>query len=219
MLKGYISITANPNILSNAICSGTKIVAMKDNLNTNEYFGVEPIQASLLLPPYESIAAFLEGDIESARNIYFSYLSQKEQDMYICALIAASMKGINILIYTDIDMYEMKFAQLFYEYMVMTFGVAMISEEQPMFMYDPAFTSVNLGKLYFYDFITSEVFFILYPAVEPLPMSIIPKLVIEINPYVVNNTEVDYYNYFYNYKENMKINNNNVLTIPVLMKK
>lgn len=219
MLKGFLSISADPNILSNAICSGTKIVAMKDNVDTNEYFGIDPIQASLLLPPYEAVASFLEGDIETARNIYFAYLDQKEQDMYICALIAASMKGINILIYTDTDMYEMKFAQLFYEYMVTAFGVAMISEDQPVFMYDPMFTTVNVSKLYFYDFITSEVFFMLYPQGEPLLMTVIPKLAIEINPFINSNLDVDYYNYFYNYKEKVKSNNNKLLTIPILMKK
>lgn len=206
MLKGTIAMTSDPQVLATAIYSGCIVVCMKESLERDEYLGPNPIYASVLLPQYEAVSAYLDGNDQLAKSFYASYLSTREPDMYICSLIAASIKGLNVLIYIDKDMYEMGFVQIFYMYLIGAYGVYINVSPDTNFSFDPNFTTVVLSTLYMYDLMDMGAFFAMYPQGVPLERYVVPKLVSEFNPFSMPRSQEDYYNYFMAYKENMKLN-------------
>lgn len=214
MLKGIISMTGDSQTINTAIQNGYTVVCMKESIEPNEYLGPNVIYASILLPPFEAVSAYLDTEDLLAKQIYFDYLSTREPDMYICALLAASLKGINIVIYIDKDMYEIGFAGMFHEFLLMTYGVNINSCETQNFGFIPTAIGVILSKLYLYDFMDFDSFFMMYPQGMPLEKFILPRLLADFNPFTVPATELDYYNFFMNYKENIKLYGNKPLIIP-----
>lgn len=213
MITGTLAITTDLNMAKAAMFSGAKILLISE----------EPIQelvntipATILLPPYPSVMAELDGDIENAYGQYIGYLNSKEPSMFLAAVIAAALKGTNIVMVLGKNESEMKFGMWFVEYMEATYGIRMQINNSVQFMYNNAYDGVILTALYGYDLIGYVDFLTMYPYGLNLPKSLIPKLVMELNPYVENPTEESYTRYFENLKNHIKENNNQMLISPLL---
>ena len=110
---------------------GYKVLSIMDSETLNggdqDYTNMPNfIHASVLLPPYESIAAELDHRYEEAKFIYHNHLSSKECMDYLSLIALAIMKGIPIGVYfgpmEDID--GMVFPRFFFEFMYNIFGIS-----------------------------------------------------------------------------------------------
>ena len=217
MLKGILSMTTDYRIANAAMLNGHKILVLSEepiqgfNLGQNNNI----VPATVLLPPYPSVMAELDNDINTAYSQYIGYLNSREPNMFICAIIAALLKGINIVILVGANESEMKFIDWFFQYMSNSYGIH-IQTNEFQFWYNKMFNGVILADLYGYDLIGYMEFFIRYPATLDLPKKVIPKLVMEMNPYVSDTSEIGYLRYFETFKNHIKENNNQPLINPLI---
>ena len=83
------------------------------------------MNASVLMPPYESISRELDQRYDDARFIYHNHLSMKECMDYIGLIALAIMKNIPIGIYFGPieDIEGMMYPKFFFEFMYNIFGI------------------------------------------------------------------------------------------------
>lgn len=216
MLIGQLLITIDIDLVNDTLTNGVgKVLVLSENQDNKTIFSSpNVIPASILLPPYESVMADLDGNTEMANIEYINYLCRKEPDMFICAILAALLKGINILIYIGKDEAEMPFVSSLIRLLYDQYGIT-IGTEHHQFMYNKAYDAVIDSKLYLYELITYQDFFILYPETVMIPDYLIPKLIVDMNPYVEVQTTDNYKMYFEGYKNRIKSNNNQLLINPI----
>ena len=212
MLTGQLYITTNIDAVYREQYRNTKILFLCDE--KQDVPGVEIIPASILLPPYESVMAELDDQKDVAAQIYIEYLCQKEPDMFIAAIMAALLRGVNILVYLGPDEANMSFIGTLTQFLWNMYGIG-AGTDYNKFTINIALEPAIYCKLYFYDLINYEEFFILYPAGIKIEEYVIPKLVYEINPYVEFPSKQAYEDYFNGYKERVKQNNNKILINPI----
>lgn len=214
MLVGRLGITTDINLVNQLLYEdNARILLLSEEQLQLPNDRIVP--ATILLPPYPCVMATLDNDLVKARDEYMVYLMSKEVDMYICTVIAAIMRGMNIVIYLGHDETEMKFSRWLEEYIAITYGIIMDSDHS-YYAYDQRYDGVILGKLYVYDLISHDELFMRYPYNLELPKYTIPKLVMEIAPYVQYPSEQSYVEYFERHKKLIKENNNQPLITPLM---
>ena len=181
-LSGSISFTSNMDLLQSAMYDPTcRIVAMMDNLDTIVHLVPNAAPASILLPPYSAVSAFLDGNKQVFFNEYFMHLGSKEADAFICVMLAASARGINILLYVPKDEAEnLGFVGAFSQYMFNAYGVCIGNDNGAPFNFNPNFTVNLLCRLYMHDLISYQELLVEYPPNTLIADYIIPKLAFEL---------------------------------------
>ena len=97
MIKGTIYITSDINLcLSNLNVCKTIIIAE----DIDNYFIPDKIGGSLLLPPYEALAAIIDDDDEKFRYEYLTYLNTNPTvNKFIDIILQALIAGTNIILF------------------------------------------------------------------------------------------------------------------------
>ena len=124
-------ILYNKDVAINFAIKGFKVLCVVDSETLNggdiDYMNMPNfIHASVLLPPYESVAAELDHRYDEARFIYQNHLSSKECMDYLSLVALAIMKGIPIGVYFGPmeDIEGMMFPRFFFEFMYNIFGIS-----------------------------------------------------------------------------------------------
>ena len=158
MLKGTIYITYDMNLcLANLNSCKTIVVADEPD----QYNIPGKIGGSLLVPPYEALAAFVEGDEERFRYEYLNYLSTNiTVNRFTNIILQALIAGTNIIILLDRE--GPKFDILLKDYFMMTFGI-LLGDESNQFTFDLNYIPVILNRLYSDEDINVNYFLQLYP--------------------------------------------------------
>lgn len=154
------------------------------------------VQASILLPPYEAVAALLDGQYQAFQQMYWAYLASVEVDTFLTCVVRAMQKGINMILYTSEEEYRLGFMAYLIGYIQQNFGISPAIPGESVYMYNPAFDWVNISKIYGYDLMNAQEFFLLYPPNVGIPDFILPQLVAECRPYVSNMNMQSYKQYF-----------------------
>lgn len=214
MFNGQFIITIDPDVINQALYTDSaKVLYLSDeDISRNPLIelGCNTIKSSILLPPYDSVCAELDNEVNLAIQIYIEYLSSSDVDMFICMILKALMNGSNIILYPGHDEADMPFIPVFLQYLTNYFGIIVGSPYEPT-QYDYRAFPVILNKLYLHNLIDYQTLFILYPVDAPIMENIIPKLIQDINPYVSNPSMQEYIEYFERYKYRVKQNGNKVL--------
>lgn len=217
MLKGTIYITCDIEMVKNSIYNNCKVVAITENaesINTPDLTNVSI--ASILLPPYQAVMAEMDGDMGTFYNLYGQHLATKEADSYICLIIAALVRGINILIYIPKDEFGLTFTSAFMQYLQMVYGITVGTENIPC-NYNPEFNAVLCNRLYIHEFIIYEEFMVAYPANVSISVEVIPQLMFDMEGYYPPlHNEQEAVIFFNNYKNRIKQNNNKFLIRPII---
>jgi hypothetical protein len=207
MLRGDIVITNN---LDAVPIYGTthKLVFLHENKQMSDQYGA--IHGSILLPPYEAVSAEMDNNLEAFYGYYYAHLNNYEASRMVSAIIAALYQGINICLYVPNETKELRFNVALVEYFANSFGI-LVGVDQPV-MYCDYNTSANaalnvLTLLYSHDHLSVEDLFSLYPQGLPIMESILPKLIQEFDVQRFNSLP-EYAQYFFDYKETIKANNN-----------
>lgn len=202
------------NGLEATVLSGAKVITVTDADPQLAYQYPNTLNASILLPPYESVSAELDGNKAMAEAVYLSYLNSKEPDTFLSAIFTALVKGISIGIYIPAEDLEMSFAGTLLGFLYNAYGLSVMTPAIP-FAYNNLFDTRNISKMYLYDLIGPGDLFELYPEGAPIEPSIINKLIFDINPVLDDYTFENYMKYFNAFLKRVKAAHNRMLISPI----
>jgi len=212
LFNGSIFVTTDLNVVRNNFTT-SKVVVIGDNQPSNQELvtSVGGVLASVLLPPYQSMEAYLDNRKEDFINLYYAYLFSRETLALLAALVRAIMNGTNILIYINADEYNMYFEAL-YNFIAINFGIFIgTGTNQFGFSNNPIHIKFICDTLYLNEFLSIPELFALYPADADFLQEVVVKLINELNPYVADTSFEGYCNYFRNYRNQMLANNGSFL--------
>lgn len=184
MLKGTIYITYDVNLcLTNLSTCKTIVVADEPDV----YNIPGKIGGSLLVPPYQALAAVIDGDEEKFRYEYINYLAtDMVVSRFINIILQALIAGTNMIILLDKE--GPKFDMLLKQYFAMFFGI-ILGDANTQFQFDPNYIPAILNKLYADDDINAGYFLSLYPLNLPFDEFILRKLAFDYQIPFVNDIE------------------------------
>jgi hypothetical protein len=169
-----------------AIANQVTIIAMADD-NVAQYKRLGCVVLGSLLPPYQSICAEIDGDLQNAAQIYFEYL-YGEQCMASFASIfmaLANMKDIMFFVPPD-EAKNLSFSEVFLRFMNMTFGVMFNDIKMPNICEsinnnNRSGTAAIIDLLFTYKYIGIETYAKLLPVGEMPSQSAIPHILENFN--------------------------------------
>lgn len=185
------------------------IIALTEDNEFLRYFP-DAMQASILLPPYESLIYLTDGDMNNFRQIYLNYLSTSPEANMLMSIIlkAVLFNGLNIIFYVPSDENELGFFPVIAEYMFNCYGIVIGNPITP-FAYIPTFDSVICDKLYMDGIIDIEEYMLNYPiGVGFTQLNVINKLSSELKLQLDDDAQLsDYAKWLYDYKEEIRLCN------------
>lgn len=208
MIKGTIYVTYDINLcIANLNTCKNIIIADEPDM----YQVPDKIGGSLLLPPYEALAAIIDGDEDKFRYEYLSYLTNDiTVNKFINIILQALLAGTNIIFLMDRE--GPKFDTVLKEFFAMSFGI-FIGDSSNQFQFDINYLPIILNRLYFEDEISAGYYLTLFPIEIPFDSYSLRKLAYEHQ--VPFTGEYDMNNYF---KKMSKINKNGGLIRNVVQR-
>lgn len=203
---GTLTVTTDKGLLANAHCYGFKPIAIVESESVLELASTENIQvASILLPSYDAVSAYLDGNLPLFQSMYFGQLSGRNCDEFITLIMLAIYRGNNILIYISSDeIKELPYPKVLSMYLENIYGYyppRQYPGDQNIlgeYLHNQAYDSLILCKMYQYSFIDSEEFLNVYPPNIDIPIDVVNKLMYEESPTIPNPTPDTCKAYFMN---------------------
>lgn len=203
---GTLTVTTDKGLLANAHCYGFKPIAIVESESVLELASTENIQvASILLPSYDAVSAYLDGNLPLFQSMYFGQLSGRNCDEFITLIMLALYRGNNILIYISSDeIKELPYPKVLSMYLENIYGYyppRQYPGDQNIlgeYLHNQAYDPLILCKMYQYSFIDSEEFLNTYPPNIDIPFDVVNKLMYEESPVIQNPTPDTCKAYFMN---------------------
>ena len=203
---GTLTVTTDKGLLANAHCYGFKPIAIVESESVLELASTENIQvASILLPSYDAVSAYLDGNLPLFQSMYFGQLSGRNCDEFITLIMLALYRGNNILIYISSDeIKELPYPKVLSMYLENIYGYyppRQYTGDQNIlgeYLHNQAYDPLILCKMYQYSFIDSEEFLNVYPPNIDIPLDVVNKLMYEESPVIQNPTPDTCKAYFMN---------------------
>lgn len=203
---GTLTVTTDKELLANAHCYGFKPIAIVESESVLELATTDNIQvASILLPSYDAVSAYLDGNLPLFQSMYFGQLSGRNCDEFITLIMLALYRGNNILIYISSDeIKELPYPKVLSMYLENIYGYypqRQYHGDQNIlgeYLHNQAYDPLILCKMYQYSFIDSEEFLNEYPPNIDIPFDVVNKLMYEESPTIQNPTPDTCKAYFMN---------------------
>ena len=203
---GTLTVTTDKGLLANAHCYGFKPIAIVESESVLELASTENIQvASILLPSYDAVSAYLDGNLPLFQSMYFGQLSGRNCDEFITLIMLALYRGNNILIYISSDeIKELPYPKVLSMYLENIYGYyppRQYPGDQNIlgeYLHNQAYDPLILCKMYQYSFIDSEEFLNVYPPNIDIPLDVVNKLMYEESSAIQNPTPDTCKAYFMN---------------------
>ncbi len=161
------------------------------------------IVGSLFMPPYEAVMEEMDGNFAGFRNKYFAHLFSNEVQEYIALIFRALYEGKKIMLFLTKDESELWYSKLLIEFMITNFGLTISPVGNPA-VFNIQYSDAVCDLLYFHDlFSYSE--YLRNRNETPIAPILLQKLVMETNPYVPQQTEAYYQEYFKHLQQSLKI--------------
>lgn len=158
------------NELMRAQSMGIKVIVLDDD--APEYKRLGCIVLSVLLPPFSSIEAELNGDMQSATNLYLQYLSEETCTEAFATICTALYKGKDIMFFVSPDeARNLNYAYTLMNFMYNVFGFPSGSLNYPdsgIIELNPNTQINKFSIMYLMNCIPFEIFCNEYP-VDVLP--------------------------------------------------
>lgn len=149
--------------------------------------------AAILMPPTELLMEWADGNYLILQNEYPSYLSTKDPDDMIIALIAAMTKK-NIVLYIPADEF-MIYGQMLLNHLYYIYGIT-CNFMGTQFSINQSKIPFIISKFYLQDIMEAKTYLDLYPANQLLPQGVINKLAEDLHPFNRPATFQEYEQYF-----------------------
>lgn len=170
---GYINYAQDENTVNAALMSGDIVLVINDDIDERIFPSDNLMQASILLPPYESICMLIDDSRETFAISYTDYLLSRETDLYLLAILAGVMfKGSRIWLYFgshEDNELQFEIFKVLSAYIAEGFGIFVGVPGRIQFNYDPTFDSFNLCRLYQTGLIDSRTLLMNYHDDEIVP--------------------------------------------------
>ena len=208
-MLGSINVTSDIKLVEDVLYSGGVKVVIVDEENPFQGANNIVVMGSVLLPPYEALAAMIDGETRIFAQIYHEYLCRREPESFIVLLITCLYRGMNILLF--IPDQEADFLQpLLYQFAL--FGI-IVGSVSNVFMINPQQEPQRVILMYLYDYITADEYLKMLPINVPIDERVLPLLIRDINPHLPVYSKDDYLRYFENYRHRV-INSNKPIIVP-----
>lgn len=208
MFKGNLYSTTSLDMVRNMM-GNYKIIIIGDCPDQMLVQTTGALIGSVLTPTYQAFEARMNNDIEAFNTIYYNHLQSKEVTNFLACIFRSLYNGINILFYAPSDEAALFFNEL-YMNIFTRFGI-IVGNENQQFGFDPNFTWIVSSILYLFELFSVEELMLNYPEKIQFADDVVMKLITETSIYTEQTDFESYRNYFYNYKERIKSNNNNYL--------
>ena len=158
MFNGMILFSDNPGDINMAIANHFVVIAMVDDPQKYRPYGI--VTLGNLLPPYEAIAAEIDGNKPLSEQIYAQYLNSPNVVNTIGSLLAALVGDKNILLYLPRDeSMSFDFIQVFANHMQNMFGIIIGSTAKPSELENNPIKIANIANiLYGFDYIPFSMY-------------------------------------------------------------
>ena len=159
-MTGTIYLSTDQNFCINMATSHIIVCVSGETQSYPQFIQmVDPIIASVLIPPYEACMAQMNGDMESFNMIYRSYLSSGESFKLLGLLLKSLYLGKNIIIYCTNDEMQMGYMQSFIQYLYDSFGICVGTQTNQFMYYHNAANVHNMEVLYYLGFCSYKELF------------------------------------------------------------
>jgi hypothetical protein len=149
--------------------------------------------ASILMPPFEILSAWANGDPYAMTTEYLAYLNTREPDEMLVVLLAALTKK-NVVLYIPHDEY-LVFGMQLVDHIRLTYGISCITPIG-QFNIDLSRMPFLMSKFYVLDMMDAQTYLELYPSNYVLPQFVIGKLMGDFKPFPYAASMQEYEAYF-----------------------
>lgn len=209
------------------LLSGGKIVILTEDIPeylNSPYFGTSSLMANCLLPNYEAVSFYIEGDKQSFSRAYNEMLAYPENSVYFITMISAMINNIPLGFVFGNEEIEQAAQIEFMNHFIMQYGIHLghnfpIGYEGPIPMgwMDRNYSGNNICLLYMNNLLTAQEFLYAYPMELQITPIVLQKLLIELRPVVHDPTNIqEVESYFNNFRNSIKTANK-VLVDPMVM--
>lgn len=171
----------------------------------------DAVRGTVFLPPYESMMFLSDGDYMNFREVYMNYLiNSAEANLFLSIIVKSVLiQGNNIVIFVPREEAELGFFQVFSEYLINFYGIAVGTDQNP-FMYNFSYDGSNCERMYLNGFMTIDELMVNFPPVTLFSPPVVEKLAAEMGQLIpLHNASIDELSqWLFSYKERIKQNNN-----------
>lgn len=194
MFNGHeMSVITDLNMIANEINNIDFITVAAITSEGNYTPHPNIYNASVLMPPTQLLMDWADGNYKAMQNIYPRYLLSKDPDDMIIALIAAMTKK-NIVLYIPKEEFSI-FGELLLNHLYYVYGIT-CNFGMVKFRIDQSRIPFIFSKFYLSDFMDANSYLEAYPGNVELPDFVINKLAMELHPFNVQTSFIDYKRYF-----------------------
>lgn len=181
-------------------------------------YGNSCLMANSLLPDYEAVSHFIEGDIVGFQKIYETMLLSPECNVYFVSMISALINEIPLGFVFGTEEIEYKATFEFCNFFAKYYGIHLgMSNPPTLGCMDPAYIESNEILLYRNNLLTAQEFMFMYPPDGVLTQDVLMKLAYELNPPVNNPNDPMEYEKYFRYCMKVLKEQNKVLVDPMVM--
>ena len=174
------------------LLSGGKIILftedIPDYLNSPQY-GTSCLMANSLLPNYEAVSYFIEGDMQTFARVHNEIMMYPESTVYFVTMISAMINNIPLGFIFGNEEIEQAATINFLNFFAVMYGIHLghnfpFANESPVPVgwMDRAFVPNNISLLYQNNLLTPQEFLFVYPADARIDPNSLNKLVFDMRP-------------------------------------
>ena len=188
-MVGTCYLVTDHNMIPNLAYQSRIVSVTEGNPFGND---IQVVEASVLMPPYQAMLAYVDGDMARFKIEYANYLINTEAVRTLTAIIGkALLNGVNITLFIPKDEAQL-FADSLLEYMLGAFGIMVGTSERQFILLGNASIFINQA-CYIANIITLDEFLANVPRDPALFESVAHKVGIDYDlfydlPQIVNFT-------------------------------
>ena len=153
------------------------------------------IPANILNPPVHAVQAELDGNLEQANFMYDQYLMSEDVEVFVRIIMAACIKQTPIAIMFGRDECNMQSSSMFINFLFKRYGIVVGINGKLNPFIDINYVPQNLAILYCTNIIDYPSYMCMHPDM-PIDQISLPKLIVDVNPYVLDKSFAGYLDYF-----------------------
>lgn len=185
------------------ILMGGKILIISETIPdylTSPQYGSSCIRANDLLPDYNSVGLYIDGDKQGFMSSYFAMLDSPYCSVYFATILSAIVNSIPLGIVFGPEQIEVDASAIILQYFATRFGIRFghslpYLNEPPVQIgsMDRNYVLSNFEYLYLHDLLTPSEIFVVWPNEILFSYHIVNKMIADLRPVVSNPSNFDSY--------------------------
>lgn len=178
IINASIYSTNDANIVVNGLDQNTILITLEEDGSIFNLMSNNIVKATILLPPPQVPIALIDGNVNSAVEMYMQHLGSPVVREFINTLIYVLYNSKNILIYSPITELTQFVESNLYGFLANNYGL-IVGGPNNQFDYNPDYQWFIDSSLYLSGYLSPTEFAEYYPEDIPVDMEVINKLIYE----------------------------------------